>query len=800
MSNISANYLPDTLDFQFQATDPFGDFDTSLVTVIVHNKNQRPTITLIPTNIEVIDIVAGYSNKFIVNGNQIELHEYDASGVQTDTTIIAEITDNDNDLNFTVTPLGSSCDDGFDEHNYCVSDITTIKTAHKVSYDSLMIPFRVDDGVQTPIEEFNSESTSDISYLVIQNIKKVTNTVTFDNPIIAINEIFHLPEDSTLTTEIGFNIEFKLDDIDAHNVNWDGLNWSFDKLDSELEQRVFAYKSGNTFKIDSLSNNFNGQTGLKVSVADFDNAANSLVDSIIINIPIFIDQRNDTLKFFHLYHDIKNYSINESTIDSIGGVRYFRLAQFSSDNNTSNPTPEKLKFAWEKNDDLDIDTDNNLNKDSQQTIFYRLELIDTLTNVVFILQDSLSHNHNNFDDSDSIWAEIDLKGVEFPFYYDNVGYTSPPLETQTIDINGLSTYRWRVVAKNYWQDDLGKDPVEISQDWNMTDFRIDLLQPEVTKLDIIINDMYPGYYDLLWNSSEVFLTNSTFLSINEETNQFSAIGMLNPRKITDNLFHFTGLIPTDLTSVTITFDLQIRDNAMNSGEQIDKISYVKVSPDYESTLISPSDNVSITLSKYSVSEPVQIIITEENDNILSRENEFELIQITPTIHYYPKGLTLNNPASIAFNMSDYISSEFDIWQLVIVQIIDNKPIQLVTKYSDHFITASINTLGDYAVFSNSTLEKPLPTKFELKMNYPNPFNPSTTIPIELPDESSVEVVIYNILGEQIAVLSEGVKSSGYHNIQWNGTNQFGQPVSSGIYFVRVQFGQNIYHQKMMLLK
>ena len=177
-----------------------------------------------------------------------------------------------------------------------------------------------------------------------------------------------------------------------------------------------------------------------------------------------------------------------------------------------------------------------------------------------------------------------------------------------------------------------------------------------------------------------------------------------------------------------------------------------------------------------------------------------LIQITPIIHFYPKELTLNNSASIAFNMSDYISSEFEIWQLVIIQIIDNEPIQLVTKNSDNFITASINELGDYAVFLNSTLEKPLPSKFELKMNYPNPFNPSTTIPIELPEESFVEVVIYNILGEKIAVLSEGVKSSGYHNIQWNGTNQFGQPVSSGIYFVRVQFGQNIYHQKMMLLK
>jgi len=163
-------------------------------------------------------------------------------------------------------------------------------------------------------------------------------------------------------------------------------------------------------------------------------------------------------------------------------------------------------------------------------------------------------------------------------------------------------------------------------------------------------------------------------------------------------------------------------------------------------------------------------------------------------------LILNNPASIAFNMSDYISSEFEIWQLVIVQIIDNEPIQLATKYSDNFITANINNLGDFAVFLNSQLDKSLPSEFELKMNYPNPFNPSTTIPIELPDESFVEVAIYNILGKKIVILSEEIKSSGYHNILWNGTNQFGQPVSSGIYFVSVHFGQKIYHHKMMLLK
>jgi len=795
LDNMGANFIRDTLEFQFKATDPFGVSDSNSIKVIVHNKNQKPKIILNSANINEIDLIAGYSNKFIVNGNQIELYEYDASGVIIDTTLIAQITDVDNDLNFTINPQGYNCDLGFN-NNYCVSG-STIKSDHKVSYDSLMIPFMVDDGVSSPIEGFNSESTSDTSYLVIQNIKKVTNTVTFDDPIIASDEYFHLPEDSTIVSEIPFYIDFKLDGDNAHSVNWDSLQWSFHKLDSENEQRIFAYKTGDGFKIDSLSNNFNGQTGLKVFVTDNNNTVASLSDSLIINIPIYIDQRNDTLKQFNLYHDIKSYGINSSTIDTIRDIRYFRLAQYSGINNESNPTPKKLLFEWERNDNLDIDTDTEINKDAVQNIFYRVELIDTLTNIVSILKDSLYHN--NFSEFENIWAEIDFQEAEYPYYYDSLGYI-PPLENQAIDINGLSTYRWRVVAKNYWQDDLGMDPVEISQDWNLTDFRIDIMQPEVTKLDIILNEMYAGFYDLLWSSTEAFLTDSTFLSIKEETNQFSAISMLNPRRITDNLFHFTGIIPTNLVSVSITFDLQIRDNAMNSGERTDVVSYNKVSPDTASLLISPSNNVTISLLKNSVLEPVHIIIMEENHNITGRENDFEFYQITPLIHFYPKELTLNKPGSIEFDISDYISSEIELWKLVIVKINGTESIPIPTIITGETLNANIEELGIYAVFMNSTLEKPLLTIFEIKMNYPNPFNPSTTIPIELPEESFVEVAIYNILGEKITILSKGVKSSGYHLIHWNGTNQFGKQVSSGIYFIRVQYGQDIYNQKMMLLK
>ncbi|SVD20603.1 uncharacterized protein METZ01_LOCUS373457, partial [marine metagenome] len=301
----------------------------------------------------------------------------------------------------------------------------------------LEIPFIVDDGVSSPIDGFASESKSDTAYLVINNIKNVTHTVYFDDDIISLDELFHLPEDSTLISEIPFYIDFKLDGNNTHEVNWDSLQWSFHKLDTEDEQRVYAYKTAEGFFIDSLFNNFNGKTGLKVFVTDHDNSANSLSDSIIINIPIFIDQRNDTLKQFNLYHDITNYSLDVSTIDTVREVRYFRLPQFANENNTSKSMPEKLRFEWEKNDGLDIDTDFNLNTDDTLNIFYRLELIDTLTNVVSILKDRLPHN--DFIDSDTIWVEINLEGEEFPFYYDSQGYTSQ-LDTMAIDINGLSTY------------------------------------------------------------------------------------------------------------------------------------------------------------------------------------------------------------------------------------------------------------------------------------------------------------------------------------------------------------------------
>ncbi|MBU2445520.1 MAG: T9SS type A sorting domain-containing protein, partial [Bacteroidetes bacterium] len=83
-------------------------------------------------------------------------------------------------------------------------------------------------------------------------------------------------------------------------------------------------------------------------------------------------------------------------------------------------------------------------------------------------------------------------------------------------------------------------------------------------------------------------------------------------------------------------------------------------------------------------------------------------------------------------------------------------------------------------------ENKLPNKYELLGNYPNPFNPATTISYALPYESKVEIVIYDLLGKKIKHFLWDSQTSGYHVAIWDGKNEDGSQVSSGIYIYRIK--------------
>ena len=90
--------------------------------------------------------------------------------------------------------------------------------------------------------------------------------------------------------------------------------------------------------------------------------------------------------------------------------------------------------------------------------------------------------------------------------------------------------------------------------------------------------------------------------------------------------------------------------------------------------------------------------------------------------------------------------------------------------------------------------------FRLAQNYPNPFNPSTVISYQLSGISEVRLAIYNLLGEKIATLVDARQNAGNHQVQWNGRDQSGQQVSSGIYLYRLEAEGGARSRKMILLR
>ncbi len=100
-------------------------------------------------------------------------------------------------------------------------------------------------------------------------------------------------------------------------------------------------------------------------------------------------------------------------------------------------------------------------------------------------------------------------------------------------------------------------------------------------------------------------------------------------------------------------------------------------------------------------------------------------------------------------------------------------------------------------------KNPTPTlsTFTLYQNYPNPFNPQTTISYQLPVNANVTINIYNMLGQEVRTLINENKSAGYHSVVWNGKDNSGQWVTSGIYFYQLKTGSDLSETKrMMLLK
>jgi len=200
---------------------------------------------------------------------------------------------------------------------------------------------------------------------------------------------------------------------------------------------------------------------------------------------------------------------------------------------------------------------------------------------------------------------------------------------------------------------------------------------------------------------------------------------------------------------------------------------------------------SIAIGILSLSSPSGIITLDNgpDKNTLTDQQKFNYIS-----HH---GAEINDslPADLMvihsfgpFNISPYDSAKVDLALIV------GKDISSLTASASK---ALAKYLGSTDVDENYAT---LPTNFELYQNFPNPFNPVTTIMYDLPKAGKISISIYNILGQEICALYDDMASAGRNIVAWNGLDSFGEPVASGLYLYRLKSESTSMTKKMILLK
>jgi hypothetical protein len=265
---------------------------------------------------------------------------------------------------------------------------------------------------------------------------------------------------------------------------------------------------------------------------------------------------------------------------------------------------------------------------------------------------------------------------------------------------------------------------------------------DVTKGGILNVDLYNGYFPLVGDSIP-------FLSATAVSGDFDSLELQIGGIIFDTVSaaDLVSLVCTqaDNYDPTIALDSVIAFDVVDSAE-ID-LWAVADDPEYPDTLLSfsfSSDNDSLTTSY----DPSTGIVTLAGD-----QSYYGVVELIVTVTD-PKG-----------------------------------------AFAVDTIVVNVNNAQDVDDSGNA-----LPGEFVLEQNYPNPFNPSTTISFTLPQRSPVRIDLYNIVGQKVTTISDKVLPAGSHQVYWDGTDQNGQEIATGIYFYRLEARDFVETKKMVLLK
>jgi len=215
----------------------------------------------------------------------------------------------------------------------------------------------------------------------------------------------------------------------------------------------------------------------------------------------------------------------------------------------------------------------------------------------------------------------------------------------------------------------------------------------------------------------------------------------------------------------------------------------------EFSLSAPSNNTQITIDESNMNTG-SIAFSWGASSDQNGDSLYYLMRITS--------------AEIGNHDMDTNATSFDLsYTDIIEDMSDNNVTAASLEWTVH-VTDGIDTVeADNAPYTmeidgadalSSYLEGLLPDEFALRQNYPNPFNPVTTLRYDLPENNLVNITIYDMLGRQVKTLINQTQDAGYRSVIWDATNDYGKPVSAGIYLYQIQAGKYLQTKKMVLLK
>ena len=278
---------------------------------------------------------------------------------------------------------------------------------------------------------------------------------------------------------------------------------------------------------------------------------------------------------------------------------------------------------------------------------------------------------------------------------------------------------------------------------------------------------------------------------------------------TEDQFYSYTVTATDIDGDTLTYSLTTQPSWLSIDSATGVISGIPTNDDTGDTVVSVSvadvhggqDTHTYTLHVLNTNDP-------------------------PVISGFPDSVVFRSDSAVTLNLNDYVTDVDDPdstlhWLVsgnnsVIVTINDilnvavlSSPLSwtgfetLIFNVTDDSSAGDSDTLLVHVTASlgvNSEQGFDIPIFYSLSQNYPNPFNPVTRFRYQIPETVHVSLNVFNVFGQQVRTLVDARREAGYYSVYWDGRNDKGEKLTSGVYFSRIKAGKFTKTRKMIILR